>query len=213
MAEHHAGRVSTVLAADADLKVRILQPSRIHPHLDQRPHSEKVYRSEGVIGKYALVDIRAEELAFGVVPAESKGHLGQVVGAEAEEIRLLGDLTGGQRGPGRLDHGAEFVMDLDSQTLLHLGRDQAQVLPKPAHLLDIHRQWDHDLRVNVQALFDQEGGRRDYGLHLHPVDGREAQTQPAAPVSQHGIGLPERVHQLQEGLFFLQVRQGRPGVA
>ena len=77
------------------------------------------------MGQYSSVDIRPEELALGVVPAEPEDHLSKVIGAEAEELRLLGDLTGGQRGPGRLDHCPEHVVDLDAVALLHLGRYQA----------------------------------------------------------------------------------------
>ena len=42
-----------------------------------------------------LVVVSAQELA-GIVAGEAEGHLGQVVGAEGEELGLLGDLVGGQ---------------------------------------------------------------------------------------------------------------------
>ena len=38
--------------------------------------------------------------ALDVVAAEAEGHLGQVVGAEREELGLLGDLVGGQAARG-----------------------------------------------------------------------------------------------------------------
>ena len=78
-------------------------------------------------------------------------------------------------------------MDLDPEAFLHIGRDQAQVLPEPVHLLNIHGQWDHDLRANVQALFHQQGAGGDYRFHLHAVNGGETQAQTAAAVPQHGI--------------------------
>lgn len=46
-----------------------------------------------------LVVVVAQELA-GVVAGEAEGHLGQVVGAEGEELGLLGDLVGSQGGAG-----------------------------------------------------------------------------------------------------------------
>ena len=47
-----------------------------------------------------------------VVAAEAEGHLRQVVGAEREELGLLGDLVGRQGGAGDLDHRADQVLDL-----------------------------------------------------------------------------------------------------
>ena len=46
-----------------------------------------------------LVVVSGQELA-GVVAAEAKGHLGQIVGAEGEELGLGGDLIGRQGGAG-----------------------------------------------------------------------------------------------------------------
>ena len=56
-----------------------------------------------------LVVVRAEELA-GVVTAEAEGHLGQVVGAEGEELSLRRDLVCGQSGTRDLDHGTDKVL-------------------------------------------------------------------------------------------------------
>ena len=52
--------------------------------------------------------VSAEELS-GIVTAEAEGHLGQVIGAEAEELSLLGDLAGSQGCTGDLDHGTDPV--------------------------------------------------------------------------------------------------------
>src|SRR5438045_3479560 len=52
-------------------------------------------------------EVAAEERALDVVAGESPGHLGQVVGAEGEELGGGGDLPGGQGGPGHFDHGAD----------------------------------------------------------------------------------------------------------
>ena len=61
-----------------------------------------------MLERIALVDlgvvVGSQELGS-VVTAEAEGHLGQVVGAEAEEVSFLGDLAGGQGSTRDLDHG------------------------------------------------------------------------------------------------------------
>jgi hypothetical protein len=47
----------------------------------------------------------------GIVAADAERGLGEIVGAEAEELGLLGDLAGHQRGAGQLDHGADEIVD------------------------------------------------------------------------------------------------------
>ena len=58
----------------------------------------------------ALRDVGGEELA-GVVARQAERRLGQVVGAEGEELGVLGDLVGAQRGARQLDHGADQVLE------------------------------------------------------------------------------------------------------
>ena len=46
------------------------------------------------------VEVRREERRLDVVAREAPGGLGQVVGAEGEEVRLCAISSGGQRGAG-----------------------------------------------------------------------------------------------------------------
>ena len=62
---------------------------------------------------YAIVLVSAKEPA-GVISAETEGRLGQVVGAEGEELGLLGNRIGAQASPRQLDHGADQVGHLDA---------------------------------------------------------------------------------------------------
>ena len=62
---------------------------------------------------YSLGELRV------VVARKAHGGLRQIVGAEAEELGLLGDLVGGQRRARNLDHGADQVMQV-----LHAGLRQ-----------------------------------------------------------------------------------------
>src|ERR687892_2779367 len=109
MAEGNAGRVTPVLATDAQLKVGTTPASRSHCHTYQGAHAFRVDGGEGVGWEYPFLNIPAKELALGVIAAETVGHLRQVIGAEAEEVRLSGDFSGDQGGPGRLNHGAKLV--------------------------------------------------------------------------------------------------------
>ena len=55
-----------------------------------------------------MFQIMADEAAV-VVAAHAERGLGQVVGAEAEKLRLLGDLVGDDTRPRQFDHGADQV--------------------------------------------------------------------------------------------------------
>ena len=121
MEELDAVGVATVLTADAHFQGGVGFPAVHYRHVDELPDAVAVDRLEGVDGKYLdfpicawllkTIDVFEQELALGVVAAEAKGGLRQVVGAEAEELGHLGDRPGGQSCAGQFDHSAEFVGD------------------------------------------------------------------------------------------------------
>ncbi len=59
--------------------------------------------------------VAGQELSC-VVTAEAERHLRQVVGAEAEECSLFGDIVGGKSRSRNLDHGADLVLKLDARS-------------------------------------------------------------------------------------------------
>ena len=76
-------------------------------------------------------------------------HLGQVVGAEAEELGVLGDLVRRPSGARDLDHRAELVVDLDAGGLddrLGLGLEER---PESRQLVHVADERDHDLRARI----------------------------------------------------------------
>ena len=95
VAELHARGVAAVLAADAQTQIVAGLAAIMGSHLDQLADADLIQMLERI----ALVDlvlvVCAQELGS-VITAEAKGHLGQVVGAEAEEVSFLGDFTGSQ---------------------------------------------------------------------------------------------------------------------
>ena len=86
-------RVAAVLAADAELEVRAAsaRPSST-AILTSRPTPSASRVSNGRDPEDAHLEVAAEERALDVVAGEAPGRLGQVVGAEGEELGRLGDL-------------------------------------------------------------------------------------------------------------------------
>ena len=129
MAEGDAAGVAAVLATDADFQVGPgLAARRSTAIRTNSPTPSRSMLAKGSCGQHPLVDIGTKELTFGVVTAEAVGHLGQVVGAEAEEFRLASDSSGGQGGTRRFDHGPELERHRNLQAFLHLLRDPGQGL-------------------------------------------------------------------------------------
>src|SRR5581483_8415322 len=107
MAERDRARLPAVLAADAELELRL----RRTPTLDRDPHQAAdavlVEYLERVPLEHAVVQVAREELPFGVVTRDAERRLRQVVRTEGEEIRVLGDLAGAHARARQLDHRAD----------------------------------------------------------------------------------------------------------
>ena len=92
MAEGDGGGIATMLAANADLEIGTgLAPAR-DADLDELADAIAIDRDERIDLQDSLCDIGAEE-SGGIVAADAVGGLGQVVGAEREELRGLGDVA------------------------------------------------------------------------------------------------------------------------
>jgi hypothetical protein len=78
--------MAAMLAADADLEVRLGLASFGNGQLHQFADALLVQHLEGVVLQDAGLDIGRQELVLGVLAAEGEGGLGQVVGAEGEEL-------------------------------------------------------------------------------------------------------------------------------
>src|SRR5690606_3943617 len=105
--EVHRLRVATVLTAHPDLQIRTGLPALGHRQLDHPADAFPVERLERRHPEDPPLQVLGEERALHVIPGEAPPHLGQVVGAEGEELGRLRDLTSGQRRPRYLDHGAD----------------------------------------------------------------------------------------------------------
>ena len=89
-----------MLAADADLDVRLLGPGLLDGDIHQLANAELVERFERVRNQDVVLDIERQELVLGVFTREREAGLGQVVGTEREELGDIGQIVGpaGRRG-------------------------------------------------------------------------------------------------------------------
>src|SRR3546814_11801695 len=90
-------RSSELLAADAELDVRPRRAAALGADHHQLADALCVERDEGVLLDQATLLVGTEEIS-GIVARQAEAGLGQVVGAEGEELGALGDLGGPQAG-------------------------------------------------------------------------------------------------------------------
>ena len=184
-----------MLAADADLEIGLGLAALRDAQLDQATDATDIQRLERIRRQELLREVVAQERAD-VIAREAKGHLRQVVGAEAEEVRGLGDLVGRHGGAGHLDHRA----DLDVQArLVILGlldlRDHGLALrPQRHELLLRANQRDHDLREDLDVAAEAVDRGLDDRADLHVQDLGIRHAQAAATVAQHRVGLVQLLH-------------------
>src|SRR5271154_5548739 len=111
MAEFHRIGVAAVFAADAELDVGSRLAALRDGDFHELADAGLVNRGERIFLHDLHFLIRAEEAA-GIVAAHAERGLRQIVRAEAEELRRLRDLIGGQRAARNFDHRADAVSDL-----------------------------------------------------------------------------------------------------
>ena len=81
-----------------------------------------------------------------------KVSLGEVVGAEGEELGVLGDFIGSKGRPRDLDHRAELVVDRDALLFHHLLGHRFQRFTLNLEFIDVADEWDHHLGMDLHAL-------------------------------------------------------------
>ena len=178
-----------MLAADTHLDARTRCPTALGSDADQVADAVLVEADKGIGLEDALVHIGLQEPA-GVVAADAEGGLGQVVGAEAEELGVFGQVGGAQCGAGQFDHGADKVFD----PVAGLGKDGlGGAVGQFAQIFHLQPEGDqrvHDLGDGGlgRGLFHLQRRLED-GADLHLIDFRIGDAQPATPVAEHGIGL------------------------
>ena len=203
MAEFHRGGVAALLAADAQLDVGTGLAAEIRSHLHQAANAHLIELGEG-IGLVDLVVVVAGQELAGVVTAEAEGHLGEVVGAEGEELGFLGDIVSSEGSAGDLDHGADLIVHVAAGLVDELARhgvDDALDVCQLAGFADQgHHDFGLDLPGGTAAAHGQ--GSLDDGRGLHLGNFGVGDVQTAAAVTHHGVEL------VQGGDDALQVLHG-----
>ena len=199
--ERSRGRVPGVFPAGPQLDGRLGRPGVATGVLQHGPHPFLVEHPERVGRQDAEFPVGGQQLRLHVVAAEGERHLGEVVGAEREEVGVFGQGTRGDGRPRGLDHGphgddvgAEFgVADL----VEHARHPAAG----NAELLGVDHQRDHDLHVGTQAPLVEDGRGPTQGLHLHLVDAGAHGGEAHAAGAEHGVRLVEAANGGQFGLL------------
>ena len=196
VAEIDRRRIASVLAADAEPEVGPRLPAALDRDAHEVAHPRLIERLERVVDEDALLEIAGEERSLGVIARESERGLREVVRSEREEVRVFRDLIGAHAGAWQLDHGAARVVD----AAFFLDRAGSE-LAKWRELLGEGDERVHDLDVRRRAGAPRDGLRCAHdGAHLHLVDLRPLQTEPAAARSQHRVGLVQRDDPLPHAL-------------
>src|SRR5439155_123235 len=93
MAELDRRRIAAVLPADADLETVARLAAALDGDAHHRADAVAVEHLERVGRDDLLLDVAREEALLRVVPRDAEDRLREVVRAEGEELRLLGDLV------------------------------------------------------------------------------------------------------------------------
>ena len=210
MAEFHRGRITAMLAADADVQLRIDRTSQLDGKIHQLADAVLVQAGERIALEDLGVIVRGKELAR-VVAAEAEGHLCEVVGAEAEEISIFGDFIRGQGGTRDFNHRADFILDL------HIAGGDFSIGCFHNNLLDelqflfLADQRNHDFGTNrpVGMRFLRVDGSADNGPGLHLCDFRISNSQAAAAVAHHGIEFMQGSDDVLDGFHALALGLGQ----
>ena len=157
-----------MLAADTAVQHGVFLPAFGYSHLHQLAYTGLVKFAEGIELINFLIVIGFQEFSC-IVTGEAKGHLGQVVGAKAEEIGFLGHFVRGQGCPGNFDHGAYFIVNEVTLFLHNLFRSLHNDILNEQQLLAVPDQGYHDFRNDVVIHFLlYRNGRFNDGPGLHP---------------------------------------------
>ena len=187
-----------MLATDADFHAGAGLATQFYGDAHELGQAIPIDGLEGILGEDALLDVIDQETLLGVVTADAESGLGEIVGAEGEELGVLGDLISRQGCTGDFDHRAEFVIDFDALFRHDFFGHSFQ--GGSLHLEFVHMagQRDHDFGMDIHAFFgDLTGGLHD-GAHLHLGQFRHHDAQTHAAGAEHGIHFVNRFDLAQD---------------
>ncbi len=190
-----------MLAARPQLDPGLLGPGGDRRDAEQFADPGLVEYFEGVGGQDAVCLIRREQLRLDVITAERIGHLGQVVGAEREEVGVFRQGSGSECSPRRFDHGADGH-DVRGQLRM---ADPVEHAGHPAagqpQLLGVDDERNHHLDVGGLAALEQVGGSRAQSADLHLVHAAADDAEPHAACADHRVRLVEASYRCEFDLL------------
>ncbi len=201
MAERNRARLAAVLAADPELELRLRTATALDSDAHQVADAVLVEHLERVVLEHARLQVVREELALGIVAGETERRLREVVRAEREEVGQLRDLVRADARARELDHRPAEILDRWLGGSHTLGQ-----LAEPAQLLAEANERMHDLdeRRLTRARLDRCSCSHDRA-HLHLVDLRELESEPAAARTEHRVCLVQvenpTLHRLRRRLL------------
>ena len=142
--------VTTMFAADAEFDVFFRFAAFFDGDLHEFADAGLVEAGEWVFLEDLILGVGIEEGSH-IVAADSESGLSEIVGAEAEELRGLGDFIRSDRATRDFDHGADEVVKFD-------------------FLLGHHGLGDAVDNFNLEVEFFLEADERDHDLWLNRMD-------------------------------------------
>ena len=183
-----------MFAADAQLDVRAGGAAEFHGNLHQLADAVLVNGSEDVLlDDFQFLVLRQE--GAGVVAAHAQARLGQVIGAEGEELGGFRDFVSRDGSARDFNHGADEVVHFDAFFLKYLlGHLVNDGFLDVQFLLEGHQR-NHDFRHHGKSFFlgDFHSGFKD-GAGLHFRDFRIGNAETAAAMAEHRVELMEFRH-------------------
>ena len=137
--------------------------------------------------EHPAVEVLGEERALDVVAREPPCELGEVVGAEGEEVSDRGDALGGDHRTWDLDHGADGARDLPAAFGLDVDADLLQLGPDQLELAVGGHQGNHQLDLGTSAAVQAVGDSVEQGARLSREEARDDESQPDAAQAQHRV--------------------------
>ena len=193
--------VTTMFAADAEFDVFFRFAAFFDGDLHEFADAGLVEAGEWVFLEDLILGVGIEEGSH-VVAADAESGLGEIVGAEAEELRGLGDFIRSDRATRDFDHGADEVVKFDFLLGHHSLGDAVDNFNLEVEFFLEADERDHDLWLHFDLLLgDVCGGFEDRaGLHLGDL--RVGDTEAATTMTQHRIRFMEAVYTLHDGFDF-----------
>ena len=199
MAEFDAVRITAVLTADTELDVGLGLAAFGDGDLDELTDAGLVQSGEGVLLEDLVLGVGHQEAAH-VVTAHAESGLGEIVGAEAEELRRFGDLISRQCSTRHFNHGANEIIELHFFLAHHFFRNFMHDFDLEVEFFLKADERNHDLRLHLDLLLQNIRSGFEDRTRLHFRDLRICDAETAAAMSEHRIELVQGLH--ASGDFF-----------